>query len=62
MRNPLRHSSQAFHLPDFPAIRPEHVVPAIDELLTRYRNGVEKWLASRSQPEPGPLLESYGLL
>ena len=51
MRNPLRHSSQAFHLPDFPAIRPEHVVPAIDELLISYRNGVEKWLGSRSRPD-----------
>ena len=46
MRNPLRHTRQAFHLPDFPAINPEHVVPAIDELLVSYRKGVEKWLGS----------------
>jgi len=51
MRNPLLHSSQAFHLPDFPTIRPEHAVPAIDELLISYRNGVEKWLGSRSRPD-----------
>ncbi len=51
MRNPLRHSSQAFHLPDFAAIRPEHVVPAIEELLISYRNGVEKWMGSRSRPD-----------
>jgi len=49
MRNPLCHSSQAFNLPDFPAIRPAHVVPAIDELLASYRNGVEKWMGSGSR-------------
>lgn len=51
MRNPLRHSSQSFHLPDFPAIRSEHVIPAIDELIISYRNGVEKWLASGGRPD-----------
>ncbi len=50
MRNPLSQSSQAFHLPDFPAIRPQHVVPAIDELLTAYQDGVEKWLGSENPP------------
>ena len=38
-------------MPDFPAIRPEHVVPAIDELLISYREGVERWLESRSRPD-----------
>jgi oligopeptidase A len=51
MPNPLRHTSQAFHLPDFPAIRPEHVVPAIDDLLASYRSGVEKWLESGKQAD-----------
>ncbi len=51
MRNPLSQNSLAFHLPDFPAIRPEHVVPAIDELLISYRNGVEKWLGSGNKPD-----------
>ena len=51
MRNPLRHTKQAFNLPDFPAIRPEHVVPAIDELLIEYRNGMEQWLESQNPPD-----------
>ncbi len=51
MRNPLRHSSQAYRLPDFPAIRPGHVVPALEDLLETYRSGVEKWLQSNSRPD-----------
>jgi oligopeptidase A len=51
MRNPLSQNKLAFHLPDFPAIRPEHIVPAIDELLISYRNGVEKWLGSGNKPD-----------
>jgi oligopeptidase A len=49
MPNPLRNTSQAFDLPDFHAIRPEHVVPAIDDLLAAYRSGVENWLDSGRQ-------------
>ncbi len=50
MQNPLSHSKQAFHLPDFPAIRPKHVMPAIDELLTSYRDGIESLLGSGIPP------------
>lgn len=50
MQNPLYQSTRAFHLPDFPAIRPCHVVPALDQLLETYRNGVKRWLDSGSQP------------
>lgn len=41
MRNPLLDTSRPHHLPDFPAIRPEHVVPALDHVLEAYRRGVE---------------------
>ena len=50
MRNPLHQSSQPFRLPDFPAIRPAHVLPALENLLESYRSGVEDWLKSGSQP------------
>jgi oligopeptidase A len=50
MRNPLYQSSQPFRLPDFPAIRPAHVLPALENLLETYRSGVEDWLKSGSQP------------
>jgi len=51
MRNPLCESDQAFHLPDFPAIRPEHVIPALDRLLENYRRGVEEQLATSGEPD-----------
>jgi len=51
MRNPLRHSSRAFNLPDFPAIKPEHVMPAIEELLRTYRCGIDRWLENGSEPD-----------
>jgi oligopeptidase A len=44
MRNPLRHSGRPFRLPDFPAIKPEHVKPAIKELLQNYQRGIDGWL------------------
>jgi oligopeptidase A len=49
--NPLRHVGRAFHLPDFPAIRPEHVIPALEALLQQYRDGVEQWIATREKPD-----------
>ena len=51
MQNPLSHSSRAFLLPDFPAIRPDHVVPALNQLLETYRSGVNRYLESGSQPD-----------
>ena len=50
-RNPLRHGGRVFHLPDFPAIRPEHVMPALEELLQAYREGVERKIAACEQPD-----------
>ncbi|MDT8320470.1 MAG: M3 family metallopeptidase [Xanthomonadales bacterium] len=50
MRNPLRHSTQAFRLPDFAAIKPEHVMPALEELLAEYEEGIEKQLAATVSP------------
>ena len=46
MRNPLLQPNQDFRLPDFPAIEPRHIMPALEVLLEDYRNGVENWLAS----------------
>jgi oligopeptidase A len=50
-RNPLRHGGRAFHLPDFPAIRPEHVMPALEELLQQYRDGVEQLITASERPD-----------
>jgi len=50
MRNPLRQTSQAHRLPDFPAIRPGHVMPALEDLLETYRSGVHRQLESGSRP------------
>jgi oligopeptidase A len=51
MRNPLCESERAFHLPDFPAIRPKHVLPALDQLLEKYRRGVEEQIATCETPD-----------
>ena len=51
VRNPLADSGQAFYLPDFPAIRPEHVIPALDRLLETYRQGVDEQIAGCSEPD-----------
>jgi oligopeptidase A len=51
MQNPLCHSNRAYNLPDFPAIRPGHVVPALEQLLESYRSGVNNRLKSGSQPD-----------
>jgi oligopeptidase A len=51
LRNPLRHDNGAPELPDFPSIRPEHVVPALDELLAAYREGIEREISGREQPD-----------
>jgi oligopeptidase A len=50
MRNPLLDSSRPHHLPDFPAIRPEHIVPALENLLQAYRSGVEDRVADAAAP------------
>jgi len=44
MQNPLKQSNLQFNLPDFPAIKPEHVLPALNELLQTYQEGIESWL------------------
>ena len=49
--NPLRHDNGAFRLPDFPAIRPEHVIPALDALLQAYRDGIEREIAGCENPD-----------
>ncbi|MGM0914654.1 MAG: oligopeptidase A [Pseudomonadota bacterium] len=47
-RNPLLETHE---LPPFEAIRPEHVVPAIDELLAENRHAIEA-LVERAENEP----------
>jgi oligopeptidase A len=51
IRNPLDDSRRASRLPDFPAIRPKHVLPALDRLLEAYRRGVEEEIVSCSEPD-----------
>jgi oligopeptidase A len=46
MRNPLLNSHSDHRLPDFTEIRPEHVTPALDELLKAYHQGIESWVAA----------------
>lgn len=48
MQNSLITPIASSQLPDFPAIRPEHVLPAIDELLKNYHQGIEAWLQGGS--------------
>jgi oligopeptidase A len=51
MQNPLKQSNLQYHLPDFPAIRPEHVMPALNELLATYQQGMESWLQRGGEPD-----------
>jgi len=51
IQNPLCDSGRSSPLPDFPAIRPEHVLPALDQLLDAYRRGVEEEIANCSEPD-----------
>jgi len=51
MQNPLCRDDRPFHLPDFPAIRPEHLIPALDELLEAYRQGVERHITGCERPD-----------
>lgn len=46
MSNPLHPPRDRERLPAFDAIRPDHVVPALTELLVEYRDGLERALAS----------------
>ncbi|MDY7117833.1 oligopeptidase A [Halomonas sp. SSL-5] len=48
--NPLLETHE---LPPFEAIRPEHVVPAIDEILADNRRGIEALVARAGQAPPG---------
>ena len=45
--NPLLHN---FDLPNFSAIRPEHIEPAIDKILAESRTAVEQLLNAQQQP------------
>ena len=45
--NPLLHN---FDLPNFSAIRPEHIEPAIDKILAESRTAVEQLLSAQQQP------------
>jgi len=44
MQNPLKNSERKYRLPDFTAIEPKHVMPALTELLQEYQGGIEDWL------------------
>jgi oligopeptidase A len=44
MQNPLSQPVHSLGLPDFPAIEPGHVMPALEELLAEYEQGMENWL------------------
>lgn len=44
MANPLLESDRDRSLPDFPAIRPGHVLPALEEILGQYHRGMERLL------------------
>ncbi|MBT8048528.1 MAG: M3 family metallopeptidase [Xanthomonadales bacterium] len=51
MQNPLTMQMADRQLPDFQAIRPEHVLPAIEDLLKNYHRGIEAWLQSGSSAD-----------
>jgi oligopeptidase A len=51
MENPLTRGAKQNRLPDFTAIDPAHVMPAIEQLLAEYREGVERQL--ETAPEQG---------
>lgn len=57
MQNPLNQQLAAGQLPDFSAIRPQHVIPALEELLQKYRQGIEARL-ERGAPEDWSLVEA----
>lgn len=44
MQNPLKNTGPSSRLPDFPAIRPEHVMPALKTILQEYHEGIARWL------------------
>ncbi len=44
MKNPLLYPAHEHGLPEFPAIEPEHVMPALDVLLKEYHEGIRGWL------------------
>jgi oligopeptidase A len=56
MQNPLLDPRQPYGLPAFQAIEPEHVLPALDQLLQAYCQGIELALGGA---DPGwPLVEA----
>jgi oligopeptidase A len=50
-QNPLKQQLAAGRLPNFPAIRPQHVMPALEELLQKYQQGIEARLENGSPPD-----------
>ena len=50
MHNPLSDDDRVGQLPDFQAIEPSHVTPALDDLLSRYHQGVSDWLEAGREP------------
>ena len=46
MQNPLKQSMPANRLPDFSAIKPKDVLPALEDLLQVYHRGIENQLGS----------------
>lgn len=50
MTNPLRQYVEENRLPGFSVIEPGHVMPAIEELLKRYEDGIEHCLAMDEVP------------
>lgn len=56
MQNPLLDSTQAYRLPDFHSFEPQHVIPAITELLNRYKEGMSRWTDS-GQPASWAMVE-----
>ena len=46
MPNPLLDSTRDYRLPDFQSVTPEHVLPALSQLLQQYRDGIDQWGAA----------------
>ena len=51
MSNPLSSNSHPDNLPRFGEIEPPHVLPALDELLQRWRGGMDALLTTDVQPD-----------
>jgi oligopeptidase A len=51
MQNPLLEPSAPFGLPEFASIRPAQVMPALDQLLQAYREGLSRLIEARDGPD-----------